>query len=157
MSEIIETMSLKEHIFKGYITKNNNIVLKDAPTLESNDCILLAGSHGNTKLSVSVLKIQECDSGGSIYLVLGDGDETKTKEELYNSFLKGTYLIGNFNYFHNPDLIFDIKSFDDNDNSEIKLHYTKPRHYKNENGEKVNCAWRTMTWDLFDEFLLKDE
>jgi hypothetical protein len=169
MSDNIETMSLKEHIFKGYLTKNNNIVLKndtknenkdetkDETKHENNDSILLSGSDGNTKISVFVLKIQEYGTGGSIYLILNDGDEIKTKTELYNSFLEGNNLIGNFNYFHNPDLIFDIKPFDNDDYSEIKLHYTKPRHYKNKNGEKVNCAWRSITWDLFDEFLVKDE
>lgn len=163
-NDTTKNIPLEQYIFKGYLTKNNNIVLKNNTKnnsknntkndtkLENNDCILLTGSDDNTKISIHVLKIQECGTGGSIYLVLNDGDETKTKKEIYTSFIEGKYLLGNFNYFHNPDLIFDIKPFDDEENYEIKLHYTKPRNYKNENGDKVNFAWRSITWDLFDEF-----
>ena len=42
------------------------------------------------------------------------------------------------------------------DYSEIKLHYTQPHNYTDENGDKINHAWRTITWDLFDEFVTKE-
>lgn len=159
---------LERDIYQGFVTGKNNIILNftgkpPGEIKDKEDCVLLAGSDGKKKISVYVLKIQECGSGGSIYLVLTGGDETKTKEEIYKNFLEGNYLIGNFNYFYDPYLIFNIKSYNDiNENdkdadySEIKLHYTKPRNYTDENRDKINHAWRTITWDLFDEFVNKD-
>ena len=162
------TFPLERDICQGYVTQKNTIKLNSTGSppgekKDKEDCFLLAGSDDKTKISVYVLKIQECSSGGSIYLVLSGGDETKTKEEIYKNFLKGNYLIGNFNWFSDPYLIFNIKSYndinendEDDDYSEIKLHYTKPRSYTDENGDKINQAWRTITWDLFDEFVNKD-
>jgi len=159
---------LERDIYQGFVTRKNNIILNftgNPPGVikDKKDCVLLAGSDGKTKISVYVLKIQECSSGSSIYLVLTGGDETKTKEEIYKHFLEGKYLIGNFNWFSDPSLIFNIKSYNDinvndkdADYSEIKLHYTQPRTYTDENGDKINQAWRTITWDLFDEFVNKD-
>jgi hypothetical protein len=159
---------LERNIYQGCCTQKNTIILNftgipPGEIKDKEDCFLLAGSDGKTKISVNVLKIQECSSGGSIYLVLTGGDETKTKEEIYKHFLEGKYLIGNFNWFSDPHLIFNIKSYndinvndEDSDYSEIKLHYTQPRNYTDENGDKINHAWRTITWDLFDEFVNKD-
>ena len=159
---------LERDICQGSVTRKNTIILNSTGSLpgekkDKEDCFLLAGSDGKTKISVNVLKIQECSSGGSIYLVLTGGDETKTKDEIYKNFLKGNYLIGNFNWFSDPCLIFNIKSYNDinendkdDDYSEIKLHYTQSRSYTDENGDKINQAWRTITWDLFDEFVNKD-
>jgi len=159
---------LERDIYQGFVTRKNNIILNftgnpPGEIKDKKDCVLLAGSDGKTKISVYVLKIQECSSGSSIYLVLTGGDETKTKEEIYKHFLEGKYLIGNFNWFSDPSLIFNIKSYNDinvndkdADYSEIKLHYTQPRTYTDENGDKINQAWRTITWDLFDEFVNKD-
>tara|TARA_Y100000389_G_C17450686_1_gene514575 strand:- start:50 stop:604 length:555 start_codon:yes stop_codon:yes gene_type:complete len=167
---INSSFPLEKHILQGYTTGENTIILNFTgiptgnPTGEiKKDYVLLAGSDDKTKISVNVLKIQECGTGGSIYLVLTGGDETKTKEEIYKHFLEGIYLIGTVNSFTDPYLIFNIKSYndinennEDDDYSEIKLHYTKPRNYTDENGDKINCAWRTITWDLFDEFVNKD-
>ena len=158
---------LKKYIYQGFATQKNNIILNFTGSppgeIKDKDCFLLAGSDGKTKICVYVLKIQECGTGGSIYLVLTGGDETKTKEEIYKHFLEGNYLIGTVNSFTDPYLIFNIKSYndinennEDDDYSEIKLHYTKPRSYTDENGDKLNRAWRTITWDLFDEFVNKD-
>jgi len=167
---INSSFPLEKHILQGYTTGENTIILNftDIPTGNptgeiKKDYVLLAESDGKTKISVNVLKIQECSSGGSIYLVLTGGDETKTKEEIYKNFLKGNYLIGNFNWFTDPHLIFNIKSYNDinennenDDYSEIKLHYTKPRTYTDKDGDKVNNSWRTITWDLFDKFVNKN-
>jgi hypothetical protein len=159
---------LERDIYQGFVTRKNNIILKitgnpPGEIKDNEDCFMLAGSDGKTKISVYVLKIQECGTGGSIYLVLNGGDEYKTKKEIYKNFLKGKYLIGNFNWFTDPCLIFNIKSYndinvndEDADYSEIKLHYTQPRTYTDENGDQINQAWRTITWDLFDEFVVKN-
>ena len=161
---------LERYIYQGSCTRKNTIILNFTgiptgnPTGEiKKDYVLLAESDGKTKISVNVLKIQECGSGGSIYLVLTGGDESKTKKEIYKHFLEGNYLIGTVNSFTDPCLIFNIKSYNDinvndkdADYSEIKLHYTKPRSYTDANGDKINQAWRTITWDLFDEFVNKD-
>ena len=159
---------LERDIYQGFVTRKNNIILNitgnpPGEIKDNEDCFMLAGSDGKTKISVNVLKIQECESGGSIYLVLNGGDEYKTKKEIYKHFLEGKYLIGNFNWFSDPYLIFNIKSYndinendEDDDYSEIKLHYTKPRSYTDAKGDKINQAWRTITWDLFDEFVNKD-
>ena len=158
---------LERDIYQGFVTRKNNIILNftdNPPRVKDNeDCVLLDGSDCKTKISVYVLKIQECGSGGSIYLVLNGGDETKTKDKIYKHFLEGNYLIGTVNSFTDPYLIFNIKSYndinvndEDADYSEIKLHYTKSRSYTDENGDKINQAWRTITWDLFDEFVNKD-
>ena len=158
---------LKRDIYQGFVTQKNNIILNftDNPPRDKDneDCVLLDGSDCKTKISVYVLKIQECGSGGSIYLVLNGGDETKTKDKIYKHFLEGNYLIGTVNSFTDPYLIFNIKSYndineydEDDDYSELKLHYTKPRSYTDANGDKINQAWRTITWDLFDEFVNKD-
>jgi len=159
---------LERDIYQGFVTRKNNIILNftgnpPGEIKDNEDCFMLAGSDGKTKISVYVLKIQECSSGGSIYLVLSGGDEYKTKPEIYKNFLKGKYLIGTFNWFTDPCLIFNIKSYNDinvnneyADYSEIKLHYTQPHNYTDENGDKINHAWRTITWDLFDEFVTKE-
>ena len=157
---------LEKNIFQGYTTGKNTIILHftgSSTEEDKEDCFLLAGSDDKTKISVNVLKIQECGTGSSIYLVLTGGDESKTKKEIYKHFLEGNYLIGTVNSFTDPYLIFNIKSYndinvndEDADYSEIKLHYTKSRSYTDENGDKINQAWRTITWDLFDEFVNKD-
>ena len=77
---------LERNIYQGCCTQKNTIILNftgipPGEIKDKEDCFLLAGSDGKTKISVNVLKIQECSSGGSIYLVLTGGDETKTKEE----------------------------------------------------------------------------
>ena len=162
------SFTLEKDIYQGFVTRKNNIILNftDRPPGKINDeedCFIRAGSDGNTKISVYVLKIQECGTGGSIYLVLNSEDKSKSKTEIYKHFLEGKYLIGNFNWFYDPYLIFNIKPYDDinendenDDYSKIKLHYTKSRNYSDENGDKINCAWRTITWDLFDEFVIKN-
>ena len=165
---INSSFPLKKNIFQGYTTGKNNIILhftgsSTGEIKDKEDCFLLAGSDNKTKISVNVLKIQECGSGGSIYLVLNGGDETKTKDKIYKHFLEGNYLIGTVNSFTDPYLIFNIKSYndinennEDDDYSEIKLHYTKPRTYTDKDGDKVNNSWRTITWDLFDKFVNKN-
>jgi len=148
-----------EDIKKGYITAQNNIVLvQDDGTVEKpkdpKDFFLLAGSDGNTKITATVLKIQECDAV-AIYLILTSGDEFKSLEEIFKLFLEGKYLIGTSEYYfenhYENGFITNIKSFDEDDHSEIKLHYTKPRSYAG------NCAWRTIKWDLFADFVPKNE
>ena len=158
-------MAIKNFICKGYYHKNKNYITLDFTNMLNNgkNCSWFPGTDVDDENSVTVLKIQEYESGSSIYLVLNKGNETESKEKIYENFLGGKYLIGNFNWFSDPHLIFNIKSYndinvndEDDDYSEIKLHYTEPRNYTDANGYKINHAWRTITWDLFDEFVNKD-
>jgi len=147
------TFPLEKNIFQGFVTGKNNIVLNGGyPGTINNekDYFLLAGSNGNTKISIYVLKIQECE-GVAIYLILTSGDEYKSLEEIFKLFLEGKYLIGTLEYYfknqYENGFITNIKSFDEDEYSEIKLHYTKPRSHPG------NCAWRTLKWDLFADFV----
>lgn len=158
-------MAIKNFICKGYYHKNKNYITLDFTNMLNNgkNCSWFPGTNVDDENSVTVLKIQEYESGSSIYLVLNKGNETESKEKIYEKFLGGKYSIANFNWFSDPYLLFNIKPYDDinendkdDDYSEIKLHYTKPRNYTDANGDKINHAWRTITWDLFDEFVNKD-
>jgi len=149
------TFNFKENIMKGYITAHNNIgLVQDDGMVEKSkdptDFFLLAGSNGNTKITTNVLKFQECESV-AIYLILTSGDEYKSLEEIFKLFLEGKYLIGTSDYYfknqYENSFITNIKSFDEDEHSEIKLHYTKPRYHPG------NCAWRTLKWDLFADFV----
>ena len=109
-----------------------------------------------TKISVNVLKIQEGGSGGNVWLILtSEDDKKKSIQELFSNLLEGKFLVGFSNYFVNPYIITNISLFNNEENNEIKLHYTEPRTYTDKDGDKVNNAWRTITWDLFDEFVPK--
>ena len=158
-------MAIKNFICKGYYHKNKNYITLDFTNMLNNgkNCSWFPGTDVDDENSVTVLKIQEYESGSSIYLVLNKGNEIESKEKIYENFLGGKYSIANFNWFSDPYLLFNIKPYNninendkDDDYSEIKLHYTKPRNYTDANGDKINQAWRTITWDLFDEFVNKD-
>jgi len=75
-----------------------------------------------------------------------------TLNEIYNYFNRDLFHIGTVQY-HDDDtrkginIIKNIHKLDHESNSEIKLHYTTNR--KN----KENVAWRSITWDLFSEFV----
>ena len=64
---------------------------------------------------------------------------------LYNYLMLGLLSIGTLKL--NQDIITDCKHYIDKSNSEIILHYTKPRNYEG------NIAWRSITWDLFATFI----
>jgi hypothetical protein len=44
-------------------------------------------------------------------------------------------------------IIRDVKSYNSEENNELKLHYTYPRSYAG------NVAWRSIKWDLFKQFV----
>jgi len=75
-----------------------------------------------------------------------------TRRTLFKILLLGHFDIGvtRIGKYH---VISDITSYNDESNSEIRLHYTKP---KATNG---NVAWRSINWDLFRNMVdeLNDE
>ena len=115
-------MAIKNFICKGYYHKNKNYITLDFTNMLNNgkNCSWFPGTDVDDENSVTVLKIQEYESGSSIYLVLNKGNETESKEKIYKHFLEGKYLIGNFNWFSDPHLIFNIKSYNDiNENNVV--------------------------------------
>jgi hypothetical protein len=62
---------------------------------------------------------------------------TLLKLLLLGHFDIGVMRIGNYG------IINDIKSYNDDENSEIRLHYTEPKTTRG------NVAWRSIKWDLF--------
>ena len=146
----------------GYITKSGNILLENKNLIDdeypedNNDNILLIGSHKKA-FEISILNFQTIE-GGEVYLI--DNNWTKiglnksyTISEIYNNFINGQYFIGTLKYYYKNNykngIIDDVTEFYDEANSEIRLHYTQLRSYEG------NVAWRTITWDLFAEFVPK--
>ena len=74
--------------------------------------------------------------------------QRNTKKELYQLLIKGQFDIG-ISRMGSYQLIkhHDITSYNHDDNDEIRLHYTQPRSVKD------NVAWRSITWDLFSEYV----
>ena len=146
----------------GYITTSGNILLDnknikddDYPYDDDNNTLLI-GSH-KKPFEISLLHFQTFE-GGEVYLI--EDNWTKiglnkyyTINEIYNNFINGKYLIGSLKYYYKNNykngIIDDVSEFHDESNSEIRLHYTTSRH------EIGNVAWRTITWDLFSEFVPK--
>jgi hypothetical protein len=158
----------------GYLTKKGNILLDIKNTKESEsrydndndddninyDTILRFDSN-NKPIEVYILNFQTFE-GGEYYLISNNTDNITnidinkgyTINEIFNNFMKGDYCIGILHYYYKTyyrnGIITNISSFDDNSNDEIRLHYTNPRDYEG------NVAWRTINWDLFEEFVPKD-
>jgi hypothetical protein len=76
--------------------------------------------------------------------------------ELFHKLKNGDFSIGtiqDYNTNRNRDnqyIITDINDYYDDNNSELILHYTTLKTYPD------NCAWRTITWDLFADYVPKD-
>jgi len=160
LEEEIEPVLLQFKI--GYITKSGNILLDnkniidDEYPYDADNNTLLIGSH-KKPFEISLLHFQTFE-GGEAYLI--DYNWTKvglnksyTINDIYDKFINGIYLIGTLKYYHKNNykngIIDDVSEFHDEANSEIRLHYTKPRH------EIGNVAWRTINWDLFYDFVPK--
>jgi hypothetical protein len=69
-----------------------------------------------------------------------------SKYHLYQNLIKGIYDIG-IVYINNFNTITNIKSYNDADCDEIRLHYTESRSNTN------NIAWRSINWDLFEDII----
>ena len=141
----------------GYVTKKGNIFLEK--TSEDNDTLLI---DSNNKLcEVYILNFQTFE-GGESYLISNPSDNITnidinkgyTIREIFNNFMNGYYSIGILHcYYKNNNkngIITDISTFNDDSNSELRLHYTKNKNYYG------NVAWRTIKWDLFEDFVPND-
>ena len=147
----------------GYVTKKSNIIL-DSKKIEDDEHTILVDSN-NKPFEVYVLNFQTFE-GGEAYLISNTSDKKSdniskidinkgyTIREIFNNFMKADYLIGILHYYYKKNyengIITDVSTFDDDSNDEIRLHYTKTRGYEG------NVAWRTIKWDLFEEFVPKD-
>ena len=167
----------------GYLTKKGNILLdnqniedseytdddyiNDEYIVNNNDCFdydtILRVDSNNKPIVVYILNFQTFE-GGEAYLISNNNDTTDnitnidinkgyTINEIFNNFMKGNYFIGILHYYYKTyyrnGIITNVSSFDDDSNDEIRLHYTQDKSYEG------NCAWRTITWDLFEEFVPK--
>ena len=158
----------------GYLTKKGNILLENK-NIEDNvylehddredehdnvcdDDNTLLIDNDNKPFEVYLLNFQTFE-GGEAYLVdisnISKIDINKgyTINEIFNNFIRGDYFIGILHYYYKNNyengIITDVSTFDDKNNDEIRLHYTKDRSCEG------NIAWRNMTWDLFEECVPK--
>lgn len=71
------------------------------------------------------------------------------KRTLFKLLLLGDFDIGvsRIGSYH---IVREIKPYDDAINDEIRMHYTLPL------SAPENIAWRSITWDFFEEFVNKD-
>ena len=145
----------------GQACSDGNVILpQDDGNFNTYGKITLRSSckdGSDPKLIVHVKKIQEVGTGGNIWILLTEHDTNKSISDLFSDFLEGKFLIGHSNNFINSYIITDICRFNDEQNNDIKLHYTQKRDHVDKNGDKVNHAWRSITWDLFDEFVPKND
>jgi len=147
----------------GYVTKKGDILLeknsedsKDSKDSKDNDILLI--DSNNKPFEVYIMNFQTFE-GGEAYLIdidnttIIDINKGYTINEIFNNFMKGNYFIGILHHYckdnYKNGIITDITTFDDDSNDEIRLHYTKNKKYYG------NVAWRSMNWDLFEEFVPK--
>ena len=139
----------------GYFNeKDNNIQIL------SNDKLELFNTENTENINQykpqykPILYFQSVDCA-DIYIIANmiqnniDINKGYTLDEIFTSFINNKFHIGSIQHYNNKDqyTIKNIKKLEDDDNSEIKLHYTTSK--KNPN----NIAWRTITWDLFEEYV----
>jgi hypothetical protein len=136
---------------EAYITKSNKLVLKNNYEYnkgKNNDDDIIINSDNNP-MKLFVLQFQTVDAA-DIYLFLDIGDETKTLKEIFAKFMNGNLTIGIEEHYGNSNRWITYGgTINDEPNSEIKLHYTTTKSYPD------NHAWRSTTWDLFEEFVPK--
>ena len=156
----------------GYVTKKGDILLEknnedskhsehSEHSEDSEDNNILLSDSNNKPFKVYIMNFQTFE-GGEAYLIANTNDTITnidinkgyTINEIFNNFMKGNYFIGILHYYYKDNykngIITDITTFDDDSNDEIRLHYTKNKKYYG------NVAWRSMNWDLFEDFVPKD-
>lgn len=110
----------------------------------------------NLAVKTAVMHFQTADTV-KIYAVLNNtynwvtGINNYSKAEILEKLKQGEFYIGTIGLGDPSNLIRRILSYEHDDNSEIHLHYTKPRGYPG------NVAWRSINWDLFAEFVSQKE
>lgn len=143
----------------GYLTKDGEILI-----LENNYEITEYSSkfykpimHFQSVDFVDIYIIGNLNNNNNAACIIDIIDINKgyTLDEIYNYFIKGIFSIGLLRYFDEDTnkgirIIKDIYNLDHESNSEIKLHYTTNRQHQE------NVAWRSITWDLFSDFLPKN-
>jgi hypothetical protein len=142
----------------GYLTKKGNILLENKKILDNDDNddnVILQDRH-NRPFEMYILNFQTFE-GGELYLISDksqiDINKGYTIKYIFENFINGHYLIGTLqayyknNYNYTNGIIDNISTYNSDNNSEIILHYTKTKDYDG------NVAWRTIHWDLFEEFV----
>jgi hypothetical protein len=141
----------------GYVLKDGTICL----TENKNDKVDGLEILEFNKVFKPVLQFQSVE-GADIYMIgnlhnnldydIFDINKGYTLDEIYNYFMNGKFHIGSVQHYNNDYKngiynIRNINTLDDDNNYEIKLHYTTSRT------NSINVAWRSITWDLFSEYV----
>ena len=141
----------------GYLLKDGTICLNENKDDKVEGLEILEFN----KVFKPVLHFQSVE-GADIYMIgnlhnnldydIFDINKGYTLDEIYNYFMNGKFHIGSVQHYNNDYMngiynIRNINTLDDDNNSEIKLHYTTSR------SNSINVAWRSITWDLFSEYV----
>lgn len=130
----------------GYFNEEDNIqILSNDKKIENTE---------NINQYKPILHFQSAE-GADIYIIANmiqnniDINKGYTLDEIFTNFINNKFHIGTIQHYNNKEqyIIKNIKTLEDDDNSEIKLHYTTSKKDPN------NIAWRTITWDLFEEYV----
>jgi len=130
----------------GYLNDENNIHILAYNTKIENTF--------NNNQYKPILHFQSAE-GADIYIIANmiqnniDINKGYTLDEIFTNFINNKFHIGTIQHYNNKEqyIIKNIKTLEDDDNSEIKLHYTASKKDPN------NIAWRSITWDLFEEYV----
>ena len=125
---------------------------------DDNDNMLILDKYNNL-FEMYILNFQTVE-GCDLYLIADktqiDINNYYTLQYIFDNFINGKYLIGTLQYYYKNnningiiDNIDNIDMYNDENNDELKLHYTKTKD------TPENVAWRTIHWDLFSEFVPK--
>ena len=140
----------------GYLTKDGEILILENKyvDIEYNDKMYKPILHFQTINYAKIYIICNLNNNIDNDYITDIIDITKgyTLNEIFNYFIKGIFSIGLLQYFDEDtnkgiSIIKDIHDLYHESNSEIKLHYTTNRQTEG------NVAWRSITWDLFLEFI----
>lgn len=147
----------------GYLTENGIILSENIIQSKPN-----SNSINNIK---PILHIQ-CVEGADVYIIanmknnynsiditeinnsLIDINKSYTLNEIFTKLKNGDFSIGTIQHYgggnnmYIKNMINNITDYYDDDNNELRLHYTASHEHED------NVAWRTIKWDLFSEQLL---
>ena len=144
----------------GYLLKDGSICLTEDKVDKVDKVDELVKREFNTNFK-PVLQFQTVE-GADIYMIgnlhndfdydIFDINKGYTLDEIYNYFINGKFHIGSVQHYNNDYRngiynIRNINTLDNDNNSEIKLHYTTSRN------NSINVAWRSITWDLFSDYV----
>jgi len=135
---------------KAYMSVEGNIILLN--TLETDKYYrkYIPVLQFQSVEGADIYLIANIDNIDNVYTDLIDINKTYTLDEIYNYFINNKFHIGSMQYYNDDysnGIISNINTLNNESNNEIKLHYTKTRLNSD------NVAWRTITWDLFENFV----